>query len=70
MLKRPENPTFAVYRNWVLVNFLLATGIRAKELRELLTKDLDLVNGYISLAHTKNRKARMRYQYQVLFKQS
>lgn len=59
MLKRPENPTFAEYRNWVLVNFLLATGIRAKELRKLLIKDLDLVNGYISLAHTKNRKARM-----------
>jgi len=59
LLKRPDNPTFAVYRNWVLVNFLLATGIRAKELRELLTKDLDLPNGYISLAHTKNRKARL-----------
>jgi integrase/recombinase XerD len=25
MLKRPESPTFAEYRNWVLVNFLLAT---------------------------------------------
>lgn len=59
LLKRPENPTFAVYRNWVLVNFLLATGIRAKELRELLIRDVDLVNGYISLSHTKNRKARM-----------
>lgn len=59
MLKRPENPTFAEYRNWVLVNFLLATGIRAKELRELLNKDLDLVNSYVSLIHTKNRKPRM-----------
>lgn len=26
ILKRPENPTFAEYRNWVLYNFLLATG--------------------------------------------
>lgn len=59
LLKRPENPTFAEYRNWVIVNFLLATGIRAKELRELLIKDVDLASGYVSLAHTKNRKARM-----------
>ncbi len=59
LLKRPENPTFAEYRNWVIVNFLLATGIRAKELRELLIKDVDLAGGYVSLCHTKNRKARM-----------
>lgn len=59
ILKRPENPTFSVYRNWVVVKFLLVTGMKAKELRELLTKDLDLENGYIKLAHTKNRKSRM-----------
>jgi len=59
MLKRPENPSFAEYRNWVIVNFLLASGIRAKELRELLIKDVDLTAGYIALSHTKNRKARM-----------
>lgn len=59
LLKRPANPTFAEYRNWVIVNFLLATGIRAKELRELLIKDVDLAGGYVSLCHTKNRKARM-----------
>lgn len=59
ILKRPENPTFAEYRNWVLCNFLLATGIRAKELRELLIRDVNLPEGYISLSHTKNRKPRM-----------
>lgn len=59
ILKRHENPTFAEYRNWVLCNFLLATGIRAKELRELQIQDLDLGAGVISLRHTKNRKPRL-----------
>lgn len=59
LLKRPQNDSFAEYRNWVIINVLLATGIRAKELRELLIKDIDFDNSIISLTHTKNRKPRI-----------
>ncbi len=59
LLKRPDTDSFAEYRSWVIINVLLATGIRAKELRELLIKDVDLDNGIISLSHTKNRKPRI-----------
>lgn len=59
LLKRPEGDSFAEYRNWVIVNVLISTGIRAKELRELLIKDVDFDNGVINLTHTKNRKPRI-----------
>ncbi len=59
LLERPDTKSFAEYRSWVIINVLLATGIRAKELRELLIKDVDLDNGVINLTHTKNRKPRI-----------
>lgn len=59
LLKKPKGDSFAQYRTWVIVNLLLATGIRAKELRELLIKDVDLTNGILTLNHTKNKKARV-----------
>lgn len=59
LLKRPTNDSFAEYRDWVIINVLLATGIRAKELRELLIKDVDFDNSIINLTHTKNRKPRI-----------
>lgn len=59
LLKKPVKNTFAEYRSWVIVNLLLATGIRSLELRELLIKDLDLNNCLLTLRHTKNKKARV-----------
>lgn len=59
LLKRPETNNFAEYRSWVIVNLLLATGIRAKELRTLLICDVDMQGGIIHLRHTKNRKPRI-----------
>ena len=59
MLIRPQGNSFAQYRTWVIINFLLATGIRALELRNLLIGDIDLKNGIVTLQHTKNRKARI-----------
>ena len=59
LLKRPTGNSFAEYRCWVIINLLLATGVRAAELRSILIKDVDLDNGVLSLPHTKNRKPRL-----------
>ena len=54
LLKRPNTDTcsFAEYRNWVMVNFLLATGCRASTLIELQIKDIDLPAGMVFFRHT------------------
>lgn len=59
LLKRPDNNDFCDYRAWVIINTLLATGIRAGELRALRIKDVDFDNAVLNLNHTKNRKARI-----------
>ncbi len=59
LLKRPESKGFAEYRTWVIINMLLATGIRALELRQLRISDIDLNSAVITLGHAKNRKARI-----------
>ena len=58
LLKKPEGNSFAQYRTWVIINLLLATGVRAKELRELRIMDVDVVEAVLTLNHTKNRKPR------------
>ncbi|WP_353423808.1 tyrosine-type recombinase/integrase [Christensenella massiliensis] len=59
LLKRPETNNFAEYRSWIIVNVLLATGIRARELRKLQVQDVDMDGNIIHLRHTKNRKPRI-----------
>lgn len=59
LLKKPNTNSFAEYRTWVIINMLLASGIRAQELRELQVQDINLEDGVIKLRHTKNRKARI-----------
>jgi len=59
LLKRPKEKSFPTYRTWVIINTLISTGIRAKELRELKIKNIDLECGMISLEYTKNRSARI-----------
>lgn len=49
---------FAEFRNWCIINFLLSTGVRSLELRELKIKNIDLPNDLINLSHTKNKKPR------------
>ncbi|WP_446897724.1 tyrosine-type recombinase/integrase [Clostridium sp. LBM24168] len=62
LLKRPKGKQttnrFAEFRNWVICNFLLGTGVRALELRELKIKNLDLTEDLLNLVHTKNKKPR------------
>lgn len=45
-------------RSWVIINFLLGTGVRARELRNIKMKDVDLDNDLISLQVIKDRKSR------------
>lgn len=59
MLKKPTGNSFAEFRTWVIINMLLATGIRATELRELKIRNVDMINRVLSLEHTKNRKPRV-----------
>lgn len=59
LLKRPEGNDFAEFRAWVIINTLLATGIRAGELRALQVRDINLDSDYITLNQTKNNQARI-----------
>lgn len=61
LLKKPDTKicTFAEYRNWVIVNFLLSTGIRRNTLANIKIEDLDLENDLIKLTTTKNRKQQL-----------
>jgi integrase/recombinase XerD len=58
LLKKPdlEKSSFAQYRNWVIVNYLLSTGNRSNTLLNIKIKDLDLYNQMIKLTTTKSRK--------------
>lgn len=59
LLKRPDTNDFIDIRAWVIINTLISTGIRAKELRELKISDINLESGYITLNSTKNKHARV-----------
>lgn len=58
LLKKPnmKKCSFAEYRNWVLVNYLLATGQRANSIVNIKIKDLDFDNDVVKLSATKGRK--------------
>lgn len=58
LLKKPnvKKCSFAEYRNWVLVNYLLGTGQRENTIVNIRIKDLDLENGIVKLTTTKNKK--------------
>lgn len=58
LLQKPniKKCSFAEYRTWVVINFLVATGVRSRTLRNIKINDLDLENDLIYLNTTKNRK--------------
>ncbi len=61
LLKKPDmrKCTFAEYRDWVIINFLLNSGCRAATVRAIQIRDVDLNNGIVYFRHTKNRKAQV-----------
>ena len=58
LLKKPDirKATFAEYRDWVIINFLLNCGSRAATVRAIQIRDVDLDGGVVFYRHTKNRK--------------
>jgi len=61
LLKKPDikKCSFAEYRNWVMVNYFLATGNRVSTVVNIRICDIDFTDGMISLTKTKNRKAQV-----------
>lgn len=58
LLKKPDmkNCSFPQYRNWVIVNFLLNTAVRASSLINIKINDLNLINEEVTITHTKGRR--------------
>jgi integrase/recombinase XerD len=58
LLEKPQinKVTFCEYRNWVLVNYVLATANRESTMSNLKICDIDFENDMIHLRKTKNRR--------------
>lgn len=58
LLKKPDlkKCKFLEYRNWVICNFLLATGARASTAVNIKIQDVDFENDLITYRWTKNRR--------------
>ena len=61
LMKKPDirKSTFAEYRDWVIINFLLNSGSRAATVRSIQNRDVDLDSGIVCYRHTKNRKTQV-----------
>lgn len=59
LLVKPNMNQFHEYRNWVIINFLLATGCRASTLLNIKKKHINFDNDTIIFEHTKNRKSQI-----------
>ncbi len=57
LLRRPS-PTcrFSIYRNWVIINFLLNSGCRSASIRNIQNRDVFLDSQQVILRHNKNGK--------------
>ena len=58
LLEKLEINSFTEYRNWVIINFLMGTGVRALELRSIKIKDVDLRGSMLLVSRTKSRRQR------------
>lgn len=58
LLKKPNmrKCAFTEYQNWVIVNFLIGTGVRLSTLVAIRIKDINLENSILKTVHNKNRK--------------
>lgn len=56
LLKKPKTSNFTEYRNWVVINYMLATGNRLSSIVALNIEDVDLEGGYINVNVQKNKK--------------
>ena len=58
LLKKPnlQRCSFTEYKSWVIVNFLLSTGVRQRSLMNIQIKDIDFDNDVVNINVTKNGK--------------
>lgn len=58
LLKKPDvrKCIFSTYRSWVIVNFLLSTGVWQNSLINVKIRDVDFDNSVVYVNMTKNRK--------------
>lgn len=58
LLKKPnmKKCSFSEYKAWVIVKFLLSTGVRQNSLSNIMIKDVDFDNLVVYVNVTKNRK--------------
>lgn len=58
LLKKPDTKTcpYTEYRDWVITNLLLATGMRIRTLINLKPRDIDLYSHMLTYTATKNRR--------------
>lgn len=59
LLRKPnlKNCIFTEFRDWVIINLLLSTGIRLSSLANIKIRDIDFETKTLNLTHTKNRNA-------------
>lgn len=56
LLVKPDIRCYSEYRNWVIINLLLATGARENTILNIKVGDVDLEEGYIIFNTTKAHK--------------
>ena len=56
LVRKPQTDDFLENRNWVMVNYFLATGNRVSSVADLRLRDVDLDDGYITVNRQKNGK--------------
>ena len=56
LLEKPDTTSFAEFRTWVIINYILGTGNRQASVLNIKNCDVELAEGYINLTHTKNKK--------------
>ena len=61
LLVKPDllKSTFQEYRTWVIINYILGTGNRVSSVLNITNADVDLIDGYINLQHTKSKKKQL-----------
>lgn len=60
LLEKPKkNDSFATWRTWMIVCFVLATGCRASTIINVKISDIDFGAKEIVLAHTKNKRTQI-----------
>ena len=59
LLRKPKGNCWVEWRAWAVINFLIATGVRANTIVNIKVSDIDFEQNLIHLRKLKNRKQQM-----------